>query len=49
VGAAKFKVRLLICFSLHDENRLASTLWSGVGRFAVMRLEKNPNLEEVLT
>ena len=47
--AAKFGIQLPVHFSLHDENSLASTLWSGVGRFVVMRLEINPNSEEALT
>ena len=47
--AAEFRVRLPVHFSLHDENSLASTLWSGIGRFVVTRLELNPNYEEALT
>lgn len=48
-GAAKFSVQLPVHFSLHDENGLASTLWSGIGRCVVTRLDRNPNLEEALT
>jgi hypothetical protein len=48
-GAANRSVNLPVHFSLHDENSLASTLWSGIGCFVVMRLEKNPNSEEALT
>jgi hypothetical protein len=48
-GAAKPSVQLPNCISLHDENWLASTLWSGIGRFVVMRLDLNPNLEEAFT
>jgi len=47
--AAEFRVQLPVRFSLHDENRLASMLWSGIGRFVVTRLEINPNSEEALT
>jgi hypothetical protein len=36
-GAVELDVRLLVHFSLHDENCLASTLERGVGRIVVMR------------
>jgi hypothetical protein len=36
--AAEFRIRLPVRFSLHDENYLASTLWSGIGRCVVTRL-----------
>ena len=45
----RFPAQLPHHFSLHDENSLASTLWSGIGRFVVTRLETNPNSEEALT
>ena len=47
--AANLTVNLSVHFSLHDENSLASTLWSGIGRFVVTRLGINPNSEEALT
>ena len=45
----RFPAQLSHHFSLHDENSLASTLWSGIGRFVVTRLGTNPNSEEALT